>query len=57
MEIFAVTPSRVCRQNMNAQFMSKKMAYRPFFCLSIQNKAKNHVFDQNFNFRDQIAEK
>ena len=57
MEIFAVTPSRVCRQNMNAQFMSQKMTYWPFFGLPIQKWAKNHVFDQNFNFRGQIADK
>ena len=44
METFAVTPSPVSRQIMNAQFMCQKWA-------------KNHVFDQNFNFRGQIAEK
>ena len=56
MEIFAATPSRVCRQNMNAKFMCQKMAYRPFFGLPIQKWAKIMFFDQNFNFRDQIAE-
>ena len=57
LETFAVTPSPVSRQIMKAQFMCKKMAYRPFFGLPIRKWAKNRVFDQNFNFQGQIAEK
>ena len=50
MEIFAVTPSRVCRQILKAQFMDQKMAAPPFFGFPIQKWAKNRVFWSKFQF-------
>ena len=41
MEIFAVTPFRVCRQILKAQFMGQEMTPQPLFGLSIQKWAKN----------------
>ena len=43
-KFFVVTQSRVCGQKMNAKYMCRKMAYRPFFGLPFQKQAKNRVF-------------
>ena len=57
MEIFAVTPSRVCRQILKAQFVGQKMASPPFFGFPIQKWAKNRVFWSKFQFSGSICRK